>query len=34
LPELYEMAGIRFDFSSDYIKELAAFVQMELNKLK
>ena len=34
LPELYEMAGIRFDFSSDYIKELAAFVQLELNKLK
>lgn len=34
LPELYEMAGIRFDFSSDYIKELAAFVQTELNKLK
>lgn len=34
LPELYEMAGIRFDFSSNYIKELAAFVQLELNKLK
>jgi oligoendopeptidase F len=34
LPELYEMAGIRFDFSSDYINELAAFVQTELNNLK
>ena len=33
LPELYEMAGIRFDFSSDYIQELAAFVKDELDKL-
>lgn len=34
LPELYEMAGIRFDFSSDYIRELAAFVQEELYQLR
>jgi oligoendopeptidase F len=34
LPELYEMAGIKFDFSSEYIRELAAFVQDELNQLK
>ena len=33
LPELYEMAGIRFDFSSDYIQELAAFVKDELDQL-
>lgn len=33
LPELYEMAGIRFDFSSDYIQELAAFVKVELDQL-
>ena len=33
LPELYEMAGIRFDFSSDYIQELAAFVKNELDQL-
>ncbi|RZK57836.1 MAG: M3 family oligoendopeptidase [Pedobacter sp.] len=31
--EIYETAGIKFDFSADYIKELADFVKDELNKL-
>ncbi len=31
--EIYETAGIKFDFSSDYIKELASFVKNELEKL-
>ena len=31
--EIYETAGIKFDFSSDYIKELASFVKDELEKL-
>jgi oligoendopeptidase F len=32
LPELYEIAGIRFDFSSDYVKELVDFVISQKNK--
>lgn len=31
--EIYETAGIKFDFSAAYIKELAIFVKNELNKL-
>ncbi|KQC00210.1 M3 family oligoendopeptidase [Pedobacter sp. Hv1] len=31
--EIYETAGIKFDFSAAYIKELAEFVKDELNKL-
>ncbi|MFN0293098.1 M3 family oligoendopeptidase [Pedobacter helvus] len=31
--EIYETAGIKFDFSADYIKELADFVKEELEKL-
>jgi len=31
--EIYETAGIKFDFSADYIKELASFVKEELEKL-
>jgi oligoendopeptidase F len=31
LPELYKTAGLQFNFSSDYIRELAGFVQNELN---
>ncbi len=31
--EIYETAGIKFDFSASYIKELANFVKEELNKL-
>ncbi|MBL7924511.1 MAG: M3 family oligoendopeptidase [Bacteroidia bacterium] len=31
--EVYEKAGIRFDFSDDYIRELTAFVREEWKKL-
>jgi len=31
--EIYETAGIKFDFSAEYIKELASFVKGELDKL-
>ncbi|MFD0939424.1 M3 family oligoendopeptidase [Pedobacter boryungensis] len=31
--EIYETAGIKFDFSAEYVKELATFVKEELNKL-
>lgn len=31
--EIYETAGIKFDFSADYIKELADFVKEELERL-
>lgn len=31
--EIYETAGIKFDFSAEYVKELAAFVKEELEKL-
>lgn len=31
--EIYETAGIKFDFSADYVKELADFVTQELEKL-
>lgn len=33
LRELYEAAGIRFDFSPAYVKELAGFVQKEIDKI-
>ena len=33
LPELYEAAGIKFDFSASYIEELINFVYKELQKL-
>src|SRR5574343_24072 len=33
IPEIYETAGIRFDFTEAYLKELADFVQTELSKL-
>jgi oligoendopeptidase F len=33
IPEIYEAAGIRFDFSSAYIKELMDFVKGEYEKL-
>ncbi len=33
LPELYKAAGIKFDFSEQYIKELMSFVTKELEKL-
>lgn len=33
IPEIYEAAGIRFDFSRAYIRELMAFVREELEKV-
>lgn len=33
IKEIYETAGIKFDFSAAYIKELAVFVESELAKL-
>lgn len=33
LPELYKAAGIRFDFSPAYVKELADFVQQEIDTI-
>lgn len=34
LPEAFEAAGIRFDFSPDYIRELVHFIQEELKSLE
>jgi oligoendopeptidase F len=33
LPELYKTAGLEFNFSSGYVKELAGFVRKELDKV-
>ncbi len=33
LPELYEVAGLQFNFSGNYIKELMDFVEAEMNTL-
>jgi oligoendopeptidase F len=33
LPEIYKTAGVEFNFSQKYVKELAAFVKGELEKL-
>ncbi len=33
LPQLYEVAGIRFDFSDDYVREIAEFVKSEYDSL-
>ncbi|MCE3294537.1 MAG: oligoendopeptidase [Crocinitomicaceae bacterium] len=33
LPEIYRTAGIRFDFSDEYVQELAQFIQNELKSL-
>jgi oligoendopeptidase F len=33
IPEIYEAAGIRFDFSKNYIEELIGFVRSEYDKL-
>lgn len=34
IPEIYETAGIKFDFSASMLKELMAFVQAEMEKLQ
>ena len=33
IPEIYATAGIKFDFTEEYLKELADFVKNELQKL-
>ena len=33
IKEIYETAGIKFDFSAGYVKELAAFIKEEMEKL-
>ncbi|MEQ8363476.1 MAG: M3 family oligoendopeptidase [Cyclobacteriaceae bacterium] len=33
IPEIYSAAGIRFDFSKEYIKELMDFVKQEMGKI-
>lgn len=33
IPEIYTTAGIEFNFSDEYVKNLASFVEEELNKL-
>jgi len=33
IPEIYQIAGIKFDFSEKYISELMEFVQKELSEL-
>ena len=33
IKEIYETAGIKFDFSASYVKELAEFVKAEMDKL-
>lgn len=33
IPEIYKTAGITFDFSSEYIKELAQFIKSEIDAL-
>lgn len=33
IPEIYEIAGVKFDFQTTYIKKLADFVEMKLNEL-
>lgn len=34
IPEIYETAGIKFDFSDSYLKEIATFVEAELDKVE
>jgi oligoendopeptidase F len=33
IPEIYKTAGVEFNFSQDYVRELAQFVKMELDKI-
>lgn len=34
IPEIYETAGVRFDFSAEYIQSLFSFVWQQLEKIK
>ena len=33
ISEIYKTAGIKFDFSAKYVKELADFIKLELSKI-
>ncbi|MBT5698822.1 MAG: hypothetical protein HOJ12_02400, partial [Flavobacteriales bacterium] len=33
ISEIYETAGIKFDFSVEYVKELADFIKTQLSKI-
>jgi oligoendopeptidase F len=33
IPEIYKTAGVEFNFSQEYVKELADFVKDELEKI-
>ncbi len=33
IPEIYETAGVRFDFTANHLQKLASFISDELNKL-
>jgi oligoendopeptidase F len=33
LPQLFEAAGLKFDFSPSYVSELMSFVHNEMKKL-
>jgi oligoendopeptidase F len=33
IPEIYSTANVKFDFSENYLKELADFIQVELRKM-
>jgi oligoendopeptidase F len=33
IPEIYSTAGVKFDFSETYLKDLAYFLKAELNAL-
>jgi oligoendopeptidase F len=33
IPAIYQTANVPFDFSSERLKELAEFIQVELNQL-
>ena len=33
ISEIYKTAGIKFDFSANYVKELADFIKIELSKI-
>ena len=34
ISEIYETAGIKFDFSSKYVQELAGFIKEQLSKIE
>jgi oligoendopeptidase F len=34
VPEIYEAAGVKFDFSEKYISELVDFIKKEIEEIK